>query len=761
MISRMDPKSHDVIVDDLDFSTMPGTQTGVLNSRWTPIGLKNNFQASGPFEFILTNNSRSYLNLKRTYLVFTFEITDPAGNTVTMTPGIANSLRYAPINNIAHSIVKNFSLHINSQLAFHNSSNYAYKSYFEQVLMYGQEIKDSTLTAAGFHHDTAIDDVLSPGFQARCASIHNQGAVQVAANISIDLMNQPRVLLNCCNVKLTVYPNDSHFLIESFNRDPQQDLKFQIRDVYALVNEFDLTDGLSNALEAAVLEHKQIQYPMISSQVRSFYIEPNRLDAPANTLFTSKMPRRIFVGLVEADAYNGSLDKSPFNFKPHGISDIHIDYCGMTIPGRPFSLDFPNNKFIEAYIQLQETLGHTRNNFSTNSISMNMFKERGYTIFGFELSPVALDNSLFELVRQTNVSVRLNFRDLTPEGGIYCVVYAEFDQLFALDPLRNPIIDKPLLVDSDNRFVIYPIKHRDIWNYYKMAVASFWTTEEIDLGKDMDDWNKLSADEKTFISTVLAFFAASDGIVVENLCERFSTEVKLTEARFFYGFQIAVENIHSETYAKLIETYIKDESERRVLFDAINGFEFIKKKADWALRWISDTETNFAERLVAFAAVEGIFFSGSFASIFWLKKRGLMPGLTHSNELIARDEGLHRDFACLLFSKIVNKPSQKRVFDIIDEAVSIELDFLTEALPVNVIGMNRYLMKKYIRYVADHLLVELGFSKLYDETNPFDFMENISMEGKANFFEKRVSEYQRPGIMSDPSDNEFRLDAFF
>ncbi|EFO89372.1 hypothetical protein CRE_20529 [Caenorhabditis remanei] len=441
MLCRMDPKSHDVIVDELDFSTMPGTQSGVLNSRWTPIGLKNNFQEAGPFEFILTNNSRSYLNLKRTYLVFTFGITDAAGNYVTMTPEVANSQVYAPINNIAHSIVRNFSLHINSQLAFHNSSNYAYKSYFEHVLMYGQEIKDSTLTAAGFYHDTAIGDVSSLGFQKRCLSVHGQGDVQVAANISIDLMNQPRVLLNSCNVKLTVYPNNSKFLIEAFNRDPDTEFRFKIKDVYALVNEFDLADGLSNALEAAVIEHKLIQYPMISSQVRSFYIEPNRLDAPANTLFTSKMPRRIFLGLVDAEAYNGSYEKSPFNFQPHGITDIHIDYCGMSVPGRPFSLDFTKNKFIEAYIQLQETLGHTRNNFSCNSISTKMFKEDGYTIFGFELSPVAQDNSLFELVRQTNISVRLNFRDKTPEGGLYCVVYAEFDQIFSLDALRNPIID--------------------------------------------------------------------------------------------------------------------------------------------------------------------------------------------------------------------------------------------------------------------------------------------------------------------------------
>lgn len=442
MISRMDPKSHDVIVDELDFSTMPGTQSGVLNSRWTPIGLKNNFQAAGPYEFILTNNSRSYLNLKRTYLIFTFKITNSDGNIVKMeTDEAKNTQVYAPINNIAHSIVKNFTLHINSQLAFHNSSNYAYKSYFEHVLMYGKEIQNSTLTAAGFYHDPVIGDHRSPGFQQRCASIYNQDEIQVAANISIDLMNQPRVLLNGCNVKLTVYPNDSKFLIEAYNRDNNTEFQFKITDVYALVNEFDLADGLSNALESSIIEHKIIQYPLISSQVRSFYIESGRLDAPANTLFTSKMPRRIFIGLVDSDAYNGSYDKSPFNFKPHGISDIHVDYCGMTLPGRPFALDFDRNKFMEAYIQLQETLGHSRSNSTCNSISTQMFKEGGYTIFGFELSPVAQDTSLFELVRQTNVSIRLNFREKVPVGGLYCIVYAEFDQIFSLDFMRNPIVD--------------------------------------------------------------------------------------------------------------------------------------------------------------------------------------------------------------------------------------------------------------------------------------------------------------------------------
>ncbi|CAI5445850.1 unnamed protein product [Caenorhabditis angaria] len=321
--------------------------------------------------------------------------------------------------------------------------------------------------------------------------------------------------------------------------------------------------------------------------------------------------------------------------------------------------------------------------------------------------------------------------------------------------------NEPLLQDLDNRFVIFPLKHHTIWEFYKKAVASFWTVEEVDLGKDMKDWEKMNGDEQFFVSRVLAFFAASDGIVNENLCERFSNEVKVSEARFFYGFQIAIENIHSEMYSKLIETYIRDEQERHSLFNAIFEFEFIKKKADWALKWISDKNASFAERLIAFAAVEGIFFSGSFASIFWLKKRGLMPGLTHSNELISRDEGLHRDFACLLYSMLQNKLSQERIYEIIKDAVSIEQEFLTEALPVDMIGMNCRLMSQYIEFVADHLLVELGCDRLYNKKNPFDFMENISIDGKTNFFEKRVSEYQRPGVMTKESERQFDLEADF
>ena len=284
---------------------------------------------------------------------------------------------------------------------------------------------------------------------------------------------------------------------------------------------------------------------------------------------------------------------------------------------------------------------------------------------------------------------------------------------------------------------------------YKKAEASFWTAEEIDLSKDLHDWNhRLNNDERFFISHVLAFFAASDGIVNENLVERFSGEVQVPEARCFYGFQIMMENIHSETYSLLIDTYISDVAQRQYLFDAIDTIPCIRRKADWALRWISDSSSTFASRLVAFAAVEGIFFSGSFASIFWLKKRGLMPGLTFSNELISRDEGMHTDFACLLFSHLQNRPDMQQVEKIIKEAVTIEQEFLTEALPVALLGMNAPLMRQYIEFVADRLFVALGGKKIYNSTNPFDFMENISLAGKTNFFEKRVGDYQKAGVMA-------------
>jgi len=324
------------------------------------------------------------------------------------------------------------------------------------------------------------------------------------------------------------------------------------------------------------------------------------------------------------------------------------------------------------------------------------------------------------------------------------------------------VSNEPLLAENPNRFVILPIQYNDIWQMYKKAQASFWTAEEVDLEWDLRDWNdKLKDDERHFISHVLAFFAASDGIVNENLVERFMQEVQIPEARCFYGFQIAIENIHSEMYSQLIATYIKDTNERNKLFNAIENFPAIKKKADWALKWINSNNATYAERVVAFASVEGIFFSGSFASIFWLKKRGLMPGLTFSNELISRDEGLHTDFACLMFKHLVNKPSRERILEIVTNAVDIECEFLTEALPVRLIGMNCDMMVEYIKFVADRLLLELGCEKFYLATNPFDFMENISLEGKTNFFEKKVGEYQKMGVMTSKEDAKFTLDADF
>ncbi|XP_046425531.1 ribonucleoside-diphosphate reductase subunit M2 isoform X1 [Neodiprion fabricii] len=324
----------------------------------------------------------------------------------------------------------------------------------------------------------------------------------------------------------------------------------------------------------------------------------------------------------------------------------------------------------------------------------------------------------------------------------------------------NPELE-PLLRDNPQRFVIFPIQWPDIWKMYKKAEASFWTVEEVDLSKDMTDWNDLKDSERHFISHVLAFFAASDGIVNENLVERFSQEVTVTEARCFYGFQIAMENVHSEMYSLLIDTYVSDAKQRDFLFNAIENLPCVAKKANWALNWINNDSANFGERVVAFAAVEGIFFSGSFASIFWLKKRGLMPGLTFSNELISRDEGLHCDFACLMFQHIVQKPSQQRVTSIIRDAVVIEQEFLTDALPVAMLGMNCELMCRYIEFVADRLLVELGCPKIYNSENPFDFMENISLEGKTNFFEKKVGEYQKWGVMREKNESEFTIDADF
>lgn len=310
-----------------------------------------------------------------------------------------------------------------------------------------------------------------------------------------------------------------------------------------------------------------------------------------------------------------------------------------------------------------------------------------------------------------------------------------------------------ILTENPNRFVLFPIKYNDIWQQYKTSEHSFWTAEEIDLAQDLTDWDeKLNNDERHYIKNVLAFFAASDGIVNENLAENFLKEVQYPEAKCFYGFQIMMENIHSETYSLLIDTYIKDEKEREHLFNAIETVPSVKKKAEWALKWI-DSE-SFAERLIAFAAVEGIFFSGSFCSIFWLKKRGLMPGLTFSNELISRDEGLHCQFATLLHNRYIqDKVSQERIKQIIGEAVDIEKEFVSESLPVSLIGMNSDLMKQYIEYVADFWLLEMGCSKVYGVENPFDFMDMISLQGKSNFFEKRVAEYQKVSDKSIDFDN--------
>jgi ribonucleotide reductase beta subunit family protein with ferritin-like domain len=313
-----------------------------------------------------------------------------------------------------------------------------------------------------------------------------------------------------------------------------------------------------------------------------------------------------------------------------------------------------------------------------------------------------------------------------------------------------------LLSEEENRYVIFPIKHDEIWKMYKSAEANFWTTEELDLSKDYKDYQSLSDGERHFINNVLAFFAASDGIVNENLVERFCQDVKVLEAKFFYGFQIAMENIHSETYSLLIDTYVKDVEKKANLLNAVDNVPSVKKKADWAFKWINDKDSSFATRVIAFAAVEGIFFSGSFCSIFWLKKRGLMPGLCHSNELISRDEGMHTEFAVLMYSMLKDKPSDGVVLEIIKEAVELEKEFITESLPCSLIGMNMDLMKQYIEYVADRLLLMLGLDKIYNSTNPFDWMELISIQGKTNFFEKRVGEYSNIAN-SNKEDNVFEL----
>lgn len=318
-----------------------------------------------------------------------------------------------------------------------------------------------------------------------------------------------------------------------------------------------------------------------------------------------------------------------------------------------------------------------------------------------------------------------------------------------------------LLQDNDARFVLFPIQHKAIWEMYKKHEASFWTAEEIDLSADKKDWDTLNSGEQHFIKSVLAFFAASDGIVLENLAVRFMKEVQIPEARCFYGFQLMMENIHAETYSLLIDTYIKDVSEKTRLFNAIETVPSVTKKAAWAMKWINNDKSSFAQRIVGFACVEGIFFSGSFCAIFWMKKRGKMPGLTFSNELISRDEGLHTDFACLLYSMLQHRLSQDEIHGIIKDALEIECEFITESLPVELIGMNAKLMTQYLKFVADRLVVSLGYEKIYNTTNPFEWMEMISLQGKTNFFEKRVGDYQKAGVMAKSSGTETQTqDAF-
>lgn len=320
---------------------------------------------------------------------------------------------------------------------------------------------------------------------------------------------------------------------------------------------------------------------------------------------------------------------------------------------------------------------------------------------------------------------------------------------------------EPLLAERPGRFVIFPIEDDELWKFYKKALASFWTTAEVDLSKDLDDWNTLSDAERHFLSHVLAFFAGSDGIVNENLGECFYQEVKCKEAKFFYGLQIAMENVHSEMYSILIDTYIRDRDVKGRLFEAIETMPCVKKKADWAMRWINRQEIPFGQRLVAFATVEGVFFSGSFAAIFWMKKRGKLPGLAFSNELISRDEGLHCDFACAMFERLEMPPSPDVISTIVSSAVDIEREFLTDALPVNMLGMNKRLMVQYIEFVADRLLMQLGCPKLYDAKNPFNWMDNISIEGKTNFFERRVSEYQKANVTGKANDFVFTTQEQF
>jgi ribonucleoside-diphosphate reductase subunit M2 len=338
------------------------------------------------------------------------------------------------------------------------------------------------------------------------------------------------------------------------------------------------------------------------------------------------------------------------------------------------------------------------------------------------------------------------------------VIYTPYSQLSIATPRVDA--DEPILKENPNRFTLFPIKYPSLFSKYKHSLALFWSTEEIDLSKDLSDWEKLNADERHFIKNVLGFFAGSDGIVMENLSNRFSNEVQIPEARFFYAAQNMMESIHSETYSLLIDTYIQDSDEKHKILSAIHTVPSVQKKANWAKKWINDN-ASFATRLIAFACVEGIFFSGSFCAIYWIKERGLMPGLTFSNELIARDEGLHTDFACSLFQELDHRPDTDRVHQIVREAVEIEKYFITEALPCAMIGMNSGMMGQYIEFVADRLLVQLGYPKIWNTVCPFDFMERISLEGKENFFEKRVSSYAKATVGRDKKDMVFRLDDEF
>jgi len=324
--------------------------------------------------------------------------------------------------------------------------------------------------------------------------------------------------------------------------------------------------------------------------------------------------------------------------------------------------------------------------------------------------------------------------------------------------MSEPTFVEPLLKPDDSRYVLFPIKDNDVWQMYKKSIDSFWVVQEVDLSKDLGDWDKLTTDEQNFIKMILAFFAASDGLVLENLASRFMNDVQLAEARAFYGFQIAIENIHSEMYSTLIDTYIRDGNEKEKLFKALENYPCIAKKANWAKKWINDNRSSFASRLVAFACIEGIFFSSAFSSIYWIKKRGLLPGLTFSNELISRDEALHTEFAILLYSKLQKKLNKKRIYEIVQEAVEIEKEFITEAIPCRMIGMNAKLMSQYIEFVADRLCLQLGYDKIYNSANPFDFMELISVETKVNFFERTNSEYALANKTVDADVFEFNAD---